>query len=236
MKLKNLWNSVVSFLRAEWEKIRPLPWKDKFSYIWEYYKVHLLIVAFVLYAFISVGVTIYNAHKGGEVVFGVGVVNDLSVPEEFSSQLAADLGEYFGLAYGDQQVNVQTNYTVSSEANEYQAILNTIIFVDASAGDVDAVICQKEVLEFFPASQEPWLDLSTVLDAGTLEALSDRLFYFEGTEGNEFPCGIRLTDKTLGTESSLTLEEPYLAFAGSAVHADYIDDFVNYILAEEVSE
>lgn len=233
MKLKHLWNSVVGFFRAEWEKIRHLSFKDKLSYIWEYYKVHILAISFLIFMVISVSVGIYNNRKGGEVVFGIGVVNDTNVSDDFSDELAANFGEYLGLTYGDQQVKVLTSYTVSDEPNEYQAVLNTVIFLDATAGDLDAVICQREVLEYFPPEQEPWLDLSTVLDAETLEALSDRIFYRKDADGKEFPCGIYLTDNTVGTEVSLTLKEPILAVIGSALHTDYMDDLVDYILETE---
>lgn len=236
MKLKTAWNFIAERFHREVEKIRPLSPKEKLAYIWEYYKIHILIIAFVLYAIISLSISIYNNNKGGEIAFGIGIVNDATSADALKEPLALGFGEYLGLVYGEQQVNVNTSYTVSDEMSDYQAMLNTIMFIDASAGDVDVVVCQKDVVDYFSPEQEAWLDIRTVLDEAIIEKLSDRLCYAKDTEGNKYPCGIYLPDATLGTESSLTLQDPILVFLTAGQHRDYLDDIVNYLFADELAE
>jgi len=236
MKESDKERSIANFFREEWAKLRPMTLKEKASYIWEYYKVHLLIIGLSLSLIISVGVSLYTEYKAGKIVFGIGIVNDSLAGDAIAEPLATGFAEYLGLAKGKERVHVNHGYSVNKGTSEEQAFLNILMFVDASTGDMDAAICQKDVLALYASDPEAWLDIRTFLDETTLEALSGRFCYAKDAEGNEFPCGLYLPDQSLNTDLSLTLKDPILVFLSAGQNRDYFDDLVYYLFDDELAE
>ena len=231
--MKKIWNYIVEFFRTEHEKMKDLTFKKKLEYIWEYYKVHIIVTVCIVAAGISLTKTIVAARAGGEVVFGVGIVNDDNVTSESMAYFTSGFGEYLGLTYGEQQVKAAPGYSVGNTGMEYAEVLSIMLMVDAGAGNVDAAICQADVIEYFYDNEEAaWIDLSTVLSAEKMAELADQLYYAKDPSGNNYPCGIYLEEGHIFTEAGLTLKEPMIAFPAGAQHADYIDDFVDYVLGD----
>ena len=229
--MKNLWDSIKNFFRTEGAKMKDMTFKQKAEYIWEYYRVAIIAVVGCLIAGISLTTTIIKAHAGGEVVFGIGYVNEDVLTEDEANAIAMDFGNYLGLVYGEECVSA-SSYTVGSES-EYGDVLSIILMVDAGAGNVDAAVCEADAIEYFRDTDGgAWMDLRDILSEETLEKFSDQLYYTTDYEGKTFPCAIYLGDSFLFTESSLSLTDPLIAFPIGAKHTDYMDDFVEYVFGE----
>lgn len=230
--MKKLWNYIVNFCRTEGAKMKGMTFKQKVEYIWEYYHVVIILGTLGIIAVVSLTTTIIKAHAGGEVVFGIGIVNDDMITEDEAAAVARDFGDYLGLVYGEQQVS-SSSYTVGAEDMEYGDVLSIILMVDAGAGNVDAAVCQADVIEYFRETDGgAWMDLRDILSEETLAELDDRLYYTTDFEGNTFPCGIYMGDSQLFAETSLSLTDPMIAFPIGAKHTDYMDDFVEYVFGE----
>lgn len=230
--MKKLLNTIIAACRREAEKLRPLTFRQKLQYIWDYYRVQIFLILFILFAGISLIKTIYKAHEGGTVVFGVGIVNNLDPDNTLVEYISSGFGEYLGLTYGKEQVSANSGYTVTWSGIEYEEITSLMLLIDASAGSVDAVICEEDVIEYFYTDDESaWRDLRTITDEETLSALEDRLYYTTDADGVPYPCGVYLSDTHLCTETSLTLEEPILVFAVAGVHDEYMGDFLDYAVS-----
>ena len=234
MKESDKERTVANYFRGEWEKLRTMNLREKIAYIWEYYKLHLLIVTLLSYLLITVAVSFYTEYKAGKIVFGIGIVNDQTAGEAIEKSLASGFGEHLGLVKGKQRINVNASYSISDGKSEEQALINILMFVDASSGEIDAAICDKKVLDLFVNDPDAWLDLSTILDEITAEKLSDRFYYTKGPDEKDFPCGIYLPDQSLNTEASLSLEDPILVFLTAGKNRDYLDDLVNYLFEDEL--
>ena len=229
--MKKLWNIIANFCRTEGAKMKGMTFKQKVEYIWEYYHVTIILVTIGIIAGVSLTTTIIKAHAGGEVVFGIGFVNDNIITEDDAKAAARDFGDYLGLVYGEQQVS-SSSYTVGAEM-EYGDVLSIILMVDASAGTVDAAVCQADVIEYFRETDGgAWMDLRNILSEKTLAELKDQLYYTTDYSGNTFPCGIYMGDSQLFAETSLSLTDPMIAFPIGAKHTDYMDDFVEYVFGE----
>lgn len=234
--MKELWNNIRSavseFCKTEWAKLKPMSFRDKMTYIWEYYKLHIIIGVSLIAMTISIATTIHKANAGGEVVFGVAIVNDMN-GHDAADQMAAEFGEYLGLVYGDQCVQANGGYSVGNTGMEYAEVTSILMMVDAGAGNVDVAICQENVLQYFDNVDDVvWMDLNDIIGADRVAELGDRIFYYKNAEGESFPCGIFIKDHPVLTAHSSTLKEPMIVFPAAAQHVDYMDDFVNYILGE----
>lgn len=230
--MRNIWNSIVNFFRTEWEKLKPMSFSDKMVYIWEYYKVHIIIFLTVLISTISIINTVRENRAGGEVVFGVAIVND-TAGNEVADHIAAEFGEYLGLTYGEQCVQGNGGYSVGNTGMDYYEVTSILMMVDAGAGNVDVAICQENALQYFENVDDViWMDLNDIIGEEKVTELGDRIFYYKNTEGETFPCGIYLEGSPVLEDQPLTLTDPMLVFPAAAQHVEYMDDFVDYILGE----
>ncbi len=231
--MKKIWNFIVTALRQEKEKMRPLSFKQKLGYIWDYYRIPILIIATVVFVTVSLTSTLIKAHSGGKVVFGVGIVNDTIYGEDASESLAGGFGEYLGLVRGKQKVEANSGYRVGEYGGEYAEITSILMMVDAGAGSLDAVICQSDVIDYFDLSDDTaWTDLRTFLSEERLAEFDGQLYYTTDFTGNTYPCGIFLKDSPVLANTTLSLKDPMVAFPAGAIHTEYLDDFVDYLFSQ----
>ena len=234
--MKELWynirTAVSDFCKTEWAKLKPMTFQDKMVYIWEYYKLHIIIGAVLIASTISIATTVHKARAGGEVVFGVAIVNDMN-GNDAADQLAMEFGDYLGLVYGDQCVQANGGYSVGNTGMDYFEVASILMMVDAGAGNVDVAICQENTLKYFDTVDDViWMDLNDIIGEDRVAELGDLIFYYKSPEGEDFPCGIYIKHHPVLAAHESTLKEPMIVFPAAAQHVEYMDDFVNYILGE----
>ncbi|MBQ8813171.1 MAG: hypothetical protein IJZ85_01555 [Lachnospiraceae bacterium] len=230
--MRDIWDSIVNFFQTEWAKLKPMSFNDKLVYIWEYYKLHIIIFLTVLISTISIINTVRENRAGGEVVFGVAIVNDMN-GNDAAEQLATEFGDYLGLVYGEQCVQANGGYSVGNTGMDYYEVSSILMMVDAGAGNVDVAICQENALQYFENVDDViWMDLNDIIGADRVAELGDRIFYYTNADGESFPCGIYIKDHPVLAAHSSTLKEPMVVFPAAARHVEYMDDFVDYILGE----
>lgn len=234
--MKELWNiirnAVSDFCKTEWAKLKPMSFQDKMVYIWEYYKLHIIIGVTLLVMTISIATTVHKARAGGEVVFGVAIVNDIN-GQDSAEQLAMEFGDYLGLVYGDQCVQANGGYSVGNTAMDYYEVSSILMMVDAGAGNVDVAICQESALQYFDGVDDViWMDLNDIIGEDKVAELGDLIFYYKSPEGEDFPCGIYIKDHPVLTANESALKNPMIVFPAAAQHVEYMDEFVSFILGE----
>jgi len=123
------------------EKTAGMPFKEKLAYLWEYYRIHFLLIVFGTVFIISLTVSIITS-KLSDPVLSCGVVSDLEI--YCSDRLNETIQEAFPESTGFRKPKVIGITSPVGEGSMYAAAqLVTLL----SAGELNCLICDDETLE-----------------------------------------------------------------------------------------
>jgi len=190
--------TILQYAKKELAKLKDQPPKKRWEYIWEYYKIHLLVTLLVIVLLVQGIVTICTKK---ETVF-TGILINTSISAD-SSSFMADLRDYLDVGK-KEQVSFSTNIFMTDapadKATAMQSILASITIqeLDMVAGPAGAFeICAYNSGNLFA-------DLRDYLEPSDLEKYADRLYYIDGSI-------IKKLNAPVGTEvdlSQLTYPDP----------------------------
>ena len=221
-----------AYLRAEREKLRPLSRRARAEYVWQYYKLWILGIGFLLF------LTLYI------------IVIRLTVPQDnwFYLTLAntyADVGEgsdfwrgfvdYGGYDTSEKHVYFNGSCYFDPSSGAYNAYY-TYFVAYVQAGTLDAIAMEREDLEALGA--RGWLLDLTLPEAGDLAArYADRLVYAvpeEGTYGPDpVPIGIDLSDTALVDTFHIYADTCALGISSNCPHFSEVERFLDYVFSLE---
>lgn len=166
-------------LQEEKEKLKKMTKAEAIDYIWTYYKLGILAVAFALIFLISLISSITN-NKRMHPVIRIAVLNDLELshPETITGVLEEafpDTGKY----------TEPLVLSVSSAGNENDPYSTLQLTTYLAAGELDCMICDEPTLEYIKQTEVPIkvLDISsTVLGDAVKDYGITPLYYLYFTE------------------------------------------------------
>jgi hypothetical protein len=133
--------SFGQYLRGEWEKLRAMNFAEKRQYIWEYYKIQLILLAVGLFVlFQIIGLFINPPPRDYLYIVWIGVPaahEQLGDLERELLPLAANPDRY--------RVTV-SNYTATDDAFMNNALQQRFMAM-AQVGGIDAIISTREGME-----------------------------------------------------------------------------------------
>ncbi|MCR5743483.1 MAG: hypothetical protein K6F92_07185 [Lachnospiraceae bacterium] len=209
---------------GEKKKLSAMTWEERFSYIWSYYKVPILLGTFIIIVLIYL-INVFATRKDTMlmgVIIGDGATNKAAVEVE--------LARYLGLDQ-KQQVDIQQGIYLT---HGYSTGVNTGNMGGAS--QIMAYIATRE-LDFYIASEDGLnymisnkisKDLQTYLPADIYEELSDRIVTDE--EGRATAIDITGTPlyEKLGLHSN-TMEKAYVGFCTLSGHEEQVQGLIRWI-------
>ena len=217
--------------QSEKEKLKNMPWKKRFSYIWEYYRYHGLAI---ILAFIFISYIIYTiARPKAETRLYAAIINN-TIKEEVWDEYKDKITEYLELDPKTENVFFDYQYYYKGTA-DYAANMRTAFSVHLFAAEIDVIIA-------------PLSEFSSYVDNGTFDPLSDQLptdlyssltdkFYLSGTKDNPkvSAYGIYLTDTKLFKDHSLpTEDDPFLiGIVANSKNKKNAIEFIRYIFNEK---
>ncbi|MGN1141570.1 MAG: hypothetical protein ACI4TF_10240 [Oliverpabstia sp.] len=129
--------------KLEWEKIKELKGKNRWEYLWMYYKPVLGIIASVILILGTGGTMIQNGRQ--KTVLSIVVVDaDRENIEAFDS-IEQELMRVLGSGKRGEQVVIDTAATSNQDD---ESIMNVTIKL-STAGENDVVICNTKIYERF---------------------------------------------------------------------------------------
>lgn len=216
--------------KDEIAKIKSLPWKEKFPYIWEYYKVW--IVGTILVAVCAVSITLSVIENSEPVLISGMMVNSYQNPEEEES-FTSGFTEYLGQNPDDVHVNLSTNMILtpgSMDENTYATVQK--IMVQVASRDLDFIASDESVIHYYCAADDPdsiiYANLKEILpeDIFTMLESQDRILYSRDIHGNQFPAAIDMTGTRFYEDNKLLSKYCYV---GCVVTAPHKQNFVNLV-------
>ncbi len=236
-------------IRNQTRKMKDMTFSGKVSYIWEYYRWHILITILVLTAVISFIADRVTAKK---TVFYVTFINSsltdpskTTLMEDFSQtessfdpkkeQMVLDTGAFMNLSEPDAVTMAYDEKMAASYA----------------VGIVDVTVADRDIIEKY-AAVGAYANLDLLLDDDLkeqLEKLGFSLLYAETDpevtgEHSVFPAGIFLKNsprlKKGFTDAGAAVpffeealgHEPVFAVSSKSSHTDYTLDFLRFLIRE----
>ena len=230
---------IRTFLRTERDKLRPMTWNQRFSYLWEYYKFPAMLTAFVLFFVIWIAIAMITGLSQEPRLYCY-----LSTGTEDSCTEWFDRYEQ-SRDYGKRElVQVTSGHTASEAALLYGTAytFNLVYAADLTAQTVDVVICDQETLDYLLQTQT-LNDLSTALNGAAAKMAQEDLIWCEfdpetAQEGEiEYTPGyyaLDIADTPLGRQIDCG-NGVYFTMVNIDERPEEVQAFLEYILTETES-
>lgn len=203
----------------EKEKLKKMTPADRRWYIWNYYRVQILIGLVVLFILYQAGGAFLRSRQ--DCMLYCAFINQTPAGESQLARLKDDFyaSEQFG---GLQTINFDTSINLS---NGLYSDASSIVFQSLIGTDtVDVVITKQSIMEQYH-NQDVFLDLQDFLPPQHLAQLESELYY--GT-GASTPTGIYLKNSILPSEYGLD-EDSILGVCTLGNHPEVIQDFISFL-------
>ena len=221
-------------LNEEAAKLKEMSFKDKFWYIWEYYKFPIIGVIIAVFLVGSIGSAMYNNRF--DTALSCAVLNSrydsdaLTVDQYFNEGFRA----FIGL---DENTKIDVDYSMSptfdeSAMNEYSYAELAKLTAMISSKGLDVMIGRPDVIDHY-GEMDGFLNLEEALPPDLYEQVKDYLYPVTNAEtGQESFCGLRLEDTSFGEKTGLILDNPVLTVMSNSPHTDTAIQLIRYIFEQ----
>lgn len=167
-------NSVNDEIREQQRKLKGKPFKEKWAYFWEYYKIHTLVTICVAIAAISL---IHTVVSQKDSALDVGLVNAFLKDGIDSQDLAADFAAYAQVDTKEYEVVIDPDlYVDYGGQDQYSYINMQKLTAMAAAGALDVILTNEEYIDH-NISSGLFTDLHEYFTDEELARYEDRLIY-----------------------------------------------------------
>lgn len=213
MNLKKRW-------KADREALKKLSGREKWLFVWDYYKIPLIALCCVI--FLTAITLLTGAGREEVALYAVFVNSDRNLEEPDSTQLDA-LAERAGIPMEGRTVDVTANLTLGQNLNEaYDAQTVQVLGALFGISDLDLFAADQAVFERY-AQQDAFADLSVLIDR---ELLAGADLYTYTVEGKTVTGGIVLHSGSALHEAGYYHGD---VIVGAAVNAENLEEAVAMI-------
>lgn len=210
MNLKKRW-------KADREALKKLSGREKWLFVWDYYKIPLIALCCVI--FLTAITLLTNAGREEVALYAVFVNSDRNLEEPDSTLLDA-LAERAGIPMEGRTVDVTANLTLGQDLNEaYDAQTVQVLGALFGISDLDLFAADQAVFERY-AQQDAFADLSVLIDR---ELLAGADLYTYTVEGRTVTGGIVLHSGSALHEAGYYHGD---VIVGAAVNAEHLEEAV----------
>lgn len=205
--------SIWDETKEQHQKMKGKPLKEKWSYFWEYYKVHTLVILLVL---VCGSWFIYDIVSAKEEAFCAILVN--AYGQEDQTAFSTDFAEYAGIDTTTQECFLDTIATLDySVMGQSDYAYSQRIYALAQSGSLDVFISDTEPFDNYGLS-ELFLDLREELTEEEYTKFEPYFFYIDRAaiqardEGEEAIYGEdglwEISDSSIDHSDPTTMEDP----------------------------
>lgn len=210
MNLKKRW-------KADREALKKLSGREKWLFVWDYYKIPLIALCCVI---ILTAITLLTGAGREEVALYAVFVNSDRSFEEPDSALLDALAERAGIPMEGRTVDVTANLTLGQDLNEaYDAQTVQVLGALFGISDLDLFAADQAVFERY-AQQDAFADLSVLIDR---ELLAGADLYTYTVEGKTVTGGIVLHSGSALHEAGYYHGD---VIVGAAINAEHLEEAV----------
>lgn len=219
-------NSVNDEIREQQRKLKGKPFKEKWAYFWEYYKIHTIVTVAVTAAAISLVHTIVSQKDSA---LDVALVNTFLKEDYESEQVAADFEAYAQIDTEEYQVVIDPDLYVDYEGTDQYSYANLQkLSAMAAARVLDVVLTNDDYIDHNSQSGM-FTDLHDFFTEEELSRYEDRLLYRDLPEDGkgEVPIGIDVRDSKYMLSDQIPA---WFCIISSSEKADTAKLFLQFLL------
>lgn len=216
---------ITKQIRADRERLRTLTREQKKQFIWDYYKLPIIVAASAVFLVLLTLVT--NIGRGDTVLYAVLINADDSGDGEVFARLLTQSG----VDMTGRRVDVNAGYSLNMEGSE-ASDANTVQVLAAlfGIGDLDLFAADERVFASY-AAQGAFVDIALFVDADVLSAHADDLYTYEDSYGNRILGGIWLREGSPLHEAGYYTGDVLLGAAARAEHLDEALAIIKMVLS-----
>ncbi|WP_139905395.1 hypothetical protein [Clostridium thermarum] len=196
--------------------------KQKAEYIWQYYKLHIIVALFVIICIISLVVGKINEKDNllNVTVYGAGI--NIDNFEKLSEKA------YEELIDDKHKTDMLMSFENSSGATSYMS--NQKITVQMAAGELDVLILSKSEFELL-ASNGAFIDINELsgLFSETSEKLNYVLYKVPEADTTEKAYGIDLSNFAIFDELQYSEKDPVLTVLSNSERKEMAAKFIEWL-------
>lgn len=221
----------IFILKSETAKLRNMTRADRLWYIWEYYKIHIAVILFVLVFSISM---LYHLVCPDQVYLQNITVNLTTGNGIEPEPLSDDFREAMGLSQRDVIQSSPQYLTLEREtlAEDYQTF--QVIQVLVAARELDILFMDGEALP----ELSRWIvyaDLEEILPPDLWSTVKEHVIYIEDPEsGRSFPAAIDISTNPVIEKCGYLSDTVVLSIAANAPHLEHSINVIRYLFGTDV--
>lgn len=222
-------NNLQDEIKSQRKKLKDKTFYEKVDYIWEYYRIHIIVALVVIVSIIPIVITFIRNNY--DTVFTTVVVDgNMSGFSDHTDQLTTDFSKYIGIDGKSKRVIFDNNFTLIQRTGDQDSYYSTQkIATMSTAHSIDGYLCEYDYVNFYSSDDEIFLiDLTELLTADELSRISDYLVYFTAKDGTKIPVAVDLTSTSVKTETDLTMKRPCYGIVYTAPNRDNAVKFIKY--------
>ena len=196
-------------LQKEKKKLKEMTFKKKCEYIWEYYKVHIIVTLIFILFSSSLGYSIYQNVKYDDILTSAIINNSMS--DENRNYISNGFAEYYELDKESETILFDDTFHIDLDTPNESTYASTQKFAAmVAAKSMDTTIADISFFENY-ADEGTFYDLSTLLPEDLYAQVEDYLYYAKDEEGKEKPFGLNLSSSHLVKGAGLYIKPPILS-------------------------
>ena len=221
---------LIERIEKDKEQLKQLPdTKSKLTFIWDYYKIPILALCFVLSILLIMFIS--NIGRKNASMYVVLLNND-SALVECDDSVFDEVLKKSDMDLKGKSVDVNDKLSVGYENNE-AADIETMQILTAlfTISDLDLYVADKQYFDYF-IEDGGYCDLSLLIDKQILDRYSDDLYYFEDGNGNRILGGIILHKGSLIHEAGYYHDDVIMGVVNNANNLDVAIEFIRQMLSD----
>ncbi len=213
---------------TEKQKLKDMSFQDKIGYLWDYYRIHAVVIigvialiSYIIYEIITPNI---------ETQFYAAIINN-SISDEVWEQYDANLSEYLDLDPKTEDIQLNYNFYLNSNS-EYTMSMQQALTTYIAAGEVDVIIAPESTFKGYVYNGF-FENISDQLPTDLYTSLADYVFISDTEEVPEKNVyGIYLTDSKLFAEHANNTDPYVLGILANATHKENAAEFLRMLYNE----
>lgn len=231
--------AIADEINVQKKKMKDMTRKERFSYIWYYYRIHIIIALAVL---IFLSSTIYEVATRKESAFSCAMVNSNIFPME-DTMLPEDYAKFAGIDTDTYDLNIENGLTIDYEGTDQMSYsYSQKITAMISSKQLDSLTGDPTVIDKY-SSIGSFANLDEILPDDLKEKLKGKFeyYYYTYEEDGKVPVGVIITDSAIlknayQSEDVTGVYSPsktvVYSIAINAPHKENAIRFLEYLISE----
>ena len=217
---------IAAFFKKEKETISRLHGKQRWNYIWDYYKIPIILVGSLIVIFTYAA--IYNAGRGDTVLYTV-MINSKIFPEGEEPGLFPDLLQADGYDIEKVHASIEQYMLYPEDMSTESASTVQALAAMFSIGDLDIFIADAELVRRY-AANDAFENLEMYLPEEYLAKYDAEFYRTENSKGETKIFGILCDEDSALVKSGYYQTPVVLCIASQAEHLQLGLDIIELLL------